>query len=196
MELPKIYLLRHGQTEWNALGRFQGQKNSDLTKTGQDHAAAQGRLLNQVFKHHPDIDIYASPLGRVRQTAGIALHDHDRDPVFNDDLKEISVGDWEGATSLDIEAGWPDLFNDSQTSMDLFLSAPKGENYDDMHTRCYRFLSALTGPSIIFSHGVTIRFLRKIACGLSYEDLTQLDNRQGCIYVIEDGQETLLAEAE
>lgn len=194
MKLPPIYLLRHGQTEWNAAGRFQGQKNSDLTEVGRNHAAVQGRLLGQVFKQFPDIAVYGSPLGRVRETAEIALADHMRDAVFNDDLKEISVGDWEGCTKLDIESGWSDIYNQSQTSMDLFLSAPNGETYDDMYERCHRFLSGLTGPSVIFSHGVTIRFLRKIACGLSYEELTWLDNRQGCIYVITGGQETLLAE--
>ncbi len=195
MKLPPIYLLRHGQTEWNAQGRFQGQMNSDLTDAGKAHAAAQGRLLAQVFETFPDIDIFASPLGRVCETARIALADHSRTAVFNDDLKEISVGDWEGLTTLDIEMGWPDIFNASQTSLDLFLAAPKGESYDGLHERCSGFLSSLNGPSIVFSHGFTIRFLRKIARNLSYDALTHLDNRQGCIYVIEDGQETLLAEA-
>ena len=194
MKLPLIFLLRHGQTEWNSAGRFQGQKNSDLTSVGRSHAASQGRLLGQVFQQFPDIDIYGSPLGRVRETAQIALADHNRHPVFNEDLKEISVGDWEGCTKLDIESGWPKIYNESQTSMDMFLSAPNGETYDDMYERCHRFLSGLTVPSVVFSHGVTIRFLRKIACGLSYEELTWLDNQQGCIYVIKDGQETLLAE--
>jgi probable phosphoglycerate mutase len=92
--------------------------------------------------------------------------------------------------------GWPDIFNASQTSLDLFLSAPNGETYDDMCERCHRFLTELTGPSVVFSHGVTIRFLRKIACALSYEELTRLDNQQGCIYLIENGQETLLTAAE
>ena len=68
MKLPQIFLLRHGQTQWNAEGRFQGQMNSDLTQLGQDHAATQGRLLSTVFKDFPDIDVYGSPLGRVQQT--------------------------------------------------------------------------------------------------------------------------------
>ncbi|MBL4751831.1 MAG: histidine phosphatase family protein [Amylibacter sp.] len=196
MKLPTLYLLRHGQTEWNEAGRFQGQMNSDLTDVGKGHAAAQGRLLGPIFEQFPDIDIYGSPLGRVRETAHIALADHGREPVLCDELKEISVGDWEGCTKLEIEFGWPIIYNESQTSLDMFLSAPNGETYDDMFQRCHRLLSRLTGPSMIFSHGVTIRFLRKIACDLSYEELTYLDNQQGCIYEIKDGQETLLTEAE
>lgn len=194
MELPTLYLLRHGQTEWNVAGRFQGQMNSDLTDVGKGHAAAQGRLLGAVFKQFPDIDVYGSPLGRVRDTAKIALADHGRQPALRDDLMEITVGDWEGILKQEIEAGWPDLFNASQTSSELSLSSPNGENYDDMHERCHRFLSSLSGPSVIFSHGITITFLRKIACDLSYEAFTQLSNLQGCIYVIKDGQETLLTE--
>jgi probable phosphoglycerate mutase len=196
MKLPTLYLLRHGQTEWNAAGRFQGQMNSDLTDVGKGHAAAQGRLLGPVFKQLPDIDVYGSPLGRVRDTAKIALADHGRQPALRDDLMEITVGDWEGILKQEIEAGWPDLFNASQTSTELSLSSPNGENYDDMHDRCYRFLNSLSGPSVIFSHGITITFLRKIACDLSYEAFTQLSNLQGCIYEIKDGQETLLTESE
>lgn len=194
MKLPKLYLLRHGQTEWNALGRFQGQLNSNLTEVGKGHAAAQGRLLAPILEHSPDIDIYASPLGRVCETFTIALAEHGREPVLCDELKEISVGDWEGCTKLDIEEGWPGIYNDNQTSMDLFLSAPKGETFDDMYGRCHHFLSGLSVPSVVFSHGVTIRFLRKIAQGLSYEELSLLDNKQGSIYVIENGQESLLSE--
>jgi len=194
MKLPILYLLRHGQTEWNAAGRFQGHMNSDLTDIGQGHAVTQGRLLTSVFNDFPDIDVYGSPLGRVRQTAQIALAAHNRTPVLRDDLKEISVGDWEGVSRHDIEAGWPDLFNASQTSLELSISAPNGEGYDALYERCQRFLKGLKGPSVIFSHGITISFIRSIVRGLSYEELTQLNNLQGCIYVIKDGQETLLSE--
>lgn len=196
MKLPPLYLLRHGQTEWNAMGRFQGQMNSDLTGVGKGHAATQGRLLGPIFEQFPDIDIHASPLGRVCETFEIALADHGRSPVFNDDLKEIAFGDWESLTRNEIEAGWPHIFNEAQTDVDLFLFSPNGENYDDMHDRCQRFLNGLTKPAVVFTHGMTIAFLRTIARDLSYEDFTQLSRQQGCIYVIEDGQEMLLTESE
>jgi probable phosphoglycerate mutase len=196
MKLHTLYLLRHGQTEWNTMGRFQGQMNSDLTETGKGHAATQGRLLKPVFEQFPDIDIHASPLGRVCETFEIALADYGRTPVFNDDLKEIAFGDWEGLLKSEIEAGWPYIFNEAQTDADLFMFSPNGENYDDMHDRCHRFLSNLTQPAVVFTHGMTITFLRTIARGLSYEEFTQLDRQQGCIYVIKDGQETLLTESE
>jgi probable phosphoglycerate mutase len=194
MKLPKLYLLRHGQTEWNVVRRFQGQQNSDLTKTGRGHAAAQGRLLAPIFKQVPDIDVFGSPLGRVCETADIALSDHGREPVLHDDLKEISFGDWEGLTREEIKVGWPDLFKTDKTDMDLFLFSPNGEDYNDMHERCQRFLKDLTQPAVIFSHGMTITFMRKIACELSYQAFLELDRQQGCIYQIEDGQETLLSE--
>lgn len=194
MKLPLIYLLRHGQTKWNAEGRFQGQMNSDLTELGQGHAAVQGRLLTSVFEQFPDIDVYGSPLGRVQQTARIALAQHDRTPIIRDDLKEIDAGDWEGVTRLDIEAGWPDIFNRCQTSIELFMYAPNGEGAEVLDERCKRFLSDLKRPSVIFSHGTTIAVLRGIARGLTFEQMTQLDHQQGCIYVIENGQETLLTE--
>ena len=194
MKTPLLYLLRHGQTVWNAAGRFQGHMNSDLTVIGQNHAATQGRLLSSVFNEFPNIDVYGSPLGRVRQTAQIALAAHNRTPVLRDDLKEISVGDWEGVARHDIEAGWPDLFNASQTSLELSISAPNGEGYDALYERCQRFLRCLKGPSVVFSHGITISFMRSIVRGLPFEELAQLNNLQGCIYFIKDGQETILSE--
>jgi probable phosphoglycerate mutase len=194
MKLPQIFLLRHGQTRWNAEGRFQGQMNSDLTHLGQDHAATQGRLLSSVFQDFPDIDVYGSPLGRVQQTAQIALADHGRAPIIRDDLKEIAAGDWEGITKLDIEKGWPDIFNMCQTSIEMFMHAPNGEGSAMLHDRCRRFLNSLESPSVVFSHGTTIAVLRGIARGLTFEQMVQLDHQQGCIYVIENGRETVISE--
>jgi probable phosphoglycerate mutase len=193
MKLPPIFLLRHGQTEWNALGRYQGQMNSDLTLKGEAQAAAQGRLLGAVFTEFPDIHICSSPLGRSRQTAQIALAGYGREVVFQDELKEIAAGEWEGVTKNDIEAGWPDLFNAYQTSFELFMFAPNGEGYEALHDRCTRFLISLNSPCVVFSHGVTIAVLRSIIRNLSFKEMIQLDNQQGCIYKIEDEQETLIS---
>ncbi|WP_166417315.1 histidine phosphatase family protein [Cochlodiniinecator piscidefendens] len=192
MQLPELFMLRHGQTIWNAEGRFQGQMNSDLTEQGKRDAARQGSLLSPVFKKFPNAKIVASPLGRVQQTATIALTMHNRTPEFDKNLMEISAGQWEGVTRRDIEKGWPDLFNASQTTIDLFMAAPGGEGYETLYNRCKAFLSNLDQPSIVFTHGTTMAVLRGIARNLSYEQVTQLDHRQGCIYHISDEHETIL----
>lgn len=192
MTYPILFLLRHGQTKWNAEGRFQGQKNSDLTEQGRKDAISQGKLLKEVFAKHPGIGIYVSPLSRARITAKIALADHNRTPTIAKDLIEINAGDWEGLTKSDIAADWPNLFEACKTKLELFMNAPNGEGFETLNHRCCRFLNDLTSSAVVFSHGATIAVLRGIACGLSYAEILQLDHKQGCIYRIENGQEKIL----
>ena len=191
MAFPILYLLRHGQTEWNVQGRFQGQHNSPLTPRGKEDAAAQGRLLGPIFAQHPAIDIYASPLGRVRQTTDIALKNHNRSPQFHDSLMEIHIGDWQGLALPEIESGWPDLFNAHTTTFDLLAMSPTGEGIDVLFARCTAFLQSLRAPSVLFSHGAAMAVLRSIARDLPPRDVAHLDHRQGCIYRIENGQEEI-----
>ena len=65
-----LYLVRHGQSEWNRLGRIQGRRESPLTGTGREQADAVGRLLRAVLPE-PGLDIVASPLVRAFETAAI-----------------------------------------------------------------------------------------------------------------------------
>jgi probable phosphoglycerate mutase len=194
MAFPRLYLLRHGQTEWNVEGRFQGQKNSPLTARGKEDAAAQGRLLAPVLAQHPKIDIFASPLGRVRQTADIALRDHNRPPHFHDSLMEIHIGNWQGLSLREIESGWPDIFNAHATTFDLLAMFPTGESAEALFARCTTFLHGLTGPSVLFSHGAVMAALRTIARDLPPREAAHLDHRQGCIYRIQNRQEKIFDE--
>ena len=90
----KIYLIRHGRTLWNKEFRWQGQKDIELDETGLAQAAGVAeRLLGC------DITaIYASPLKRARATAEAIGGAFGLEPLFNDDLQEISFGHWEGLT--------------------------------------------------------------------------------------------------
>lgn len=191
MAFPLLYLLRHGQTEWNVQGRFQGQLNSPLTTRGKEDAAAQGRLLGPILAEHPKINIFSSPLGRVRQTADIALLAHNRAPVFHDALMEINIGDWQGLSLQEIESGWPDIYNAHPTTFDLLAKSPTGEGVEALFSRCSAFLHGLTGPSVLFSHGAAMAVLRSIARGLPADDVAQLDHRQGCIYRIQNREEEI-----
>ncbi|AAK90367.2 hypothetical protein EXN51_07435 [Agrobacterium fabrum] len=70
MALPTIYLLRHGETLWNSLGRFQGQLDSPLTPRGVEQADQVARLLRDALNNDNQLfQMQISPLGRVRQTA-------------------------------------------------------------------------------------------------------------------------------
>ena len=83
---PKVWFLRHGETEWNAEGRVQGQTESVLSERGRVHAQQQAELMAPILAHNPPCIV--SPLKRTRQTADIALGG--RDYQTDDRLKEIS----------------------------------------------------------------------------------------------------------
>ena len=74
-DLPEFYLIRHGETEWNRQGRYQGQRDIPLNETGMGQAAANGRLLKRLFEERgttPDAWHWrSSPMVRVRQTLGL-----------------------------------------------------------------------------------------------------------------------------
>lgn len=194
MDLPKLILLRHGETVWNTEGRVQGRKDSALTQKGRDQAAAQGRLLQSI----PEVktggfDILCSPLGRARATATIALRGIPIAMTLDVRLQEVSAGEWEGRTRDDLFAqfgGEGGISNE----FDLFTSAPGGERFDELEMRCTAFLNDLSGPTVVITHGVTSLMLRGLACGLARDEMEALPRGQGCLYVIEQGSETCLSE--
>ncbi|HJV21955.1 MAG TPA: histidine phosphatase family protein [Holophagaceae bacterium] len=95
----RILLCRHGETPWNAEGRYQGQIDIPLAPTGE----AQARALGQRLKDHPITRAVASPLSRARRTAELALGDARVALLsFDDGLKEIAHGEWEGLLATEI----------------------------------------------------------------------------------------------
>jgi probable phosphoglycerate mutase len=191
-DYPPIYILRHGQTEWNLQRRCQGQLNSDLTALGRTQAADQGVLLNGVFEKHPTAQVICSPQGRARETARIALARFDVCPRFDPRVAEVGAGVWMGLPHDEIATKWPALFNDDLTIFEASLNAVEGEGYDCLTARCSDFLTSITGPTVIITHGITSMVLRGLICGLSYGEIKELPFAQGCIFALIKGKETIL----
>lgn len=100
--MTRVLLLRHGQSEWNADGRWQGQADPALTDLGRLQAAHASRSLGVV-----DV-IAASDLQRAAETAAIIAGELGVGPVVLDpDLRERHAGEWEGLTRAEIDAAWP-----------------------------------------------------------------------------------------
>lgn len=105
---PLIYLLRHGETVWNTLGRFQGQLDSPLTRLGIEQAdAVAGLLRAEIAGDAQSFEMQVSPLGRARETAArvqrllpLARREDAR-------LMEVSVGCWDGLTRFEIDMEFP-----------------------------------------------------------------------------------------
>ncbi len=100
MDLPEIYLIRHGETEWNRAGRWQGDLDSPLTETGRTQAARIGAALKNAGVGPETHRFYTSPMGRARRTAAlilVALGQSDAAMTEDARLREISVG---GSTDM------------------------------------------------------------------------------------------------
>jgi len=191
-DYPPLFILRHGQTEWNLERRCQGQLNSDLTALGRAQAADQGTILQDVLTPYPKIEAICSPQGRARETAKIALAGRDIPVGFDPRLAEAGAGDWTGLSHAVIAEKWPDLFNDKITIFEASLNAVNGEGYDALRARCTDFLTNLTAPTVLITHGITSMVLRGLVCGLDYKRMEQLPFTQGCVFVLINGEEQIL----
>lgn len=156
------YLVRHGETEWNAERRMQGQWDSRLTEAGRLHAGQSAALLAQSGIEA----VFASPLGRVQETAAIIRTRLDIAPVNDDRLKEWSSGDWSGHLYADLATRWPEQFAAWRADM-LGVRAPGGENFHDLQARAADFAASLdehpARTIAVLAHGF---FNRALACVL------------------------------
>ena len=102
--MKTIVFLRHGETDWNAQGRFQGHQDIPLNDAGRDQACAVGRHWG-----HTEFDaVVASPLQRAMDTANLMLRDRPLEAVAVPELQETHGGDWEGLEFSEIAERWPD----------------------------------------------------------------------------------------
>jgi len=184
--MNEIYLVRHGETEWNAQGRFQGKLDSALTDTGVKQAEAIGRRLAGLGL---SFDAFVtSPLGRTRQTATIiAGLAHLAAAQCDDRLAEVSLGSWDGLTHIDIDAHWPGSL-DGSTPFDWFFRSPDGESYDAVFQRAESWLDELQGVTVAVSHGLISRFIRGAYSGLPKAEALSLPVPQDIIWKLSNGR--------
>ena len=182
-----ICLVRHGETEWNAQGRFQGQLDSPLTVLGRKQAGDMGALLAKVLPAGADIPMHVSPLGRTRDTAAILARHRPFSPVsFDSRLQEVTTGSWDGLDHAGIEAGWPGRL-DGCTAFDWYFRSPDGEGYEAACERFRDWLRGVEGPVVAVSHGLAGRLIRGVYLGLSRDAVLCLPVPQDVVWHLCDG---------
>ena len=186
---PPLYVLRHGETEWNRDGRLQGHDDSPLTERGRQQAEAQNAILTRVLP--PSATARVSDSGRARATAEIALRGLIDDPTPDPRLREAHLGVWQGLTVGEVTAGWGFLTAD-RDPFDWKFDAPGGESLQGFAARIADVLGALTGPTVIVTHGLTSRVLRCLALGRPATDLGALPGGQGVVHHVAEGQAQVL----
>ena len=148
-QLPRLFLIRHGNTDWSDSGKHTGRTDIPLNASGEEHAVLLGsRLTGERFSR-----IFASPLIRVRRTcelAGLAER-----AEITTDLTEWNYGTYEGRLTVDVHRERPDwyLYRDG---------APNGESPEEVAARADRFIERvrpMEGDVAAFSSGQTIRVI-------------------------------------
>lgn len=136
--MKTLILARHGQSVSNAVGRFQGAQDVPLSGLGLRQAAALGAAL----RPRPLAAVYASPLERARRTAEIAVAGLGVAVTLMDDLRELSLGEWEGCTVEQIRALPGDPY--AQWVRDPLVGCPPGgEPLRDVQRRVVRVLEEI-----------------------------------------------------
>lgn len=190
MSYPPLYILRHGQTVWNAQCRIQGSLDSPLTEMGVSQALSQRKLLENCNLR--EFSAFSSPQGRAFHTAAIALAGLLPEIATDIRLREIGVGLWEGKSRSELpQIGAVE--ESEESALNLYEQAPQGEGFQALRIRCKEFLDALPGPTVIVTHGITSRMLRLIALDKDMNELGLLPGGQGVVYHIENGKQSKLS---
>lgn len=191
MNTPIIYLFRHGETKWNIEGRRQGQKDSPLTARGRLQAQDNARLLKQHSALDEPVIIYASPIGRARDTALIMLDELgiSADAIdYDDRLMESSFGDWEGFTDAEVAERYPASWQ-ARTKDRWNVRPPFGESYADVNVRVGEWLeeAEFGKTTLVICHGLTSRVLRGIYAGLTNREIFGLPEPHEGFFKLNNG---------
>jgi probable phosphoglycerate mutase len=161
-----IYIVRHGQTEWNLAGRMQGRLDSPLTDLGRRQASANGALIKSLG----GVDqLWVSPAGRTTETAYL-VNSHTKAPLhFAEELVERDCGLWSGMTIDEIRERHAQSWSEREQDP-YWHQPPQGENMQDMLLRSHRFLDDLFeldwDALALVTHGVMSKVILKFFLGL------------------------------
>ena len=163
--MRQLILIRHGLTEWNTSGKFQGHSDIDLSEEGRAQAQALRGRLETLGQNGLEIDrVVSSPLKRAYQTAQIALPE--RKVHYDERLKELNFGTFEGHTLAQNHAtkAWDIWYKDP-----FKRRTPEGESYEDLRLRAVDWLESLPGGhTVAFTHSGTIQMLISHILGVEH----------------------------
>jgi broad specificity phosphatase PhoE len=173
-----LYFIRHGETDWNKIQRYQGQTDIPLNDTGRAQAARNGRVLGEVLAARKStIGFVSSPLERTTETMEIVRTNMGlptRPFAMDDRLKEQNFGHWEGQIWGELPKLDPEGF--AARKADTWNWTPRGgENYETVRLRVASWLAELQGDAVVVSHGNISRTVRGILLGLDKAMIPKLE---------------------
>lgn len=184
---PRLLLVRHGETDWNRQGRFQGQIDIPLNAHGLAQAEAAGGFLGPISIQRA----YSSGLSRPRQTAEAILASHPGVPLTTcSGLVEIGHGLWEGQLEPEIQAGWPELLADWKRAPQT-VQMPEGETLQQVWDRslaAWARIVASLGPdetALVVAHDAVNKTILCGLLGLKPADIWAIKQGNGGVTVID-----------
>jgi broad specificity phosphatase PhoE len=186
---PLVYIVRHGQTAWNAEFRLQGQADTDLNALGRGQATGNGHRLAELVKNPENFDFVASPMKRTRETMQRIRVAMKLDPdAYRTDprLVEVNFGDWQGFTFPELETRYPGA---SRTrALDKWNFQPPGEgaeSYQMLLERVRPCFDAIDRQTICVTHGGVMRTLFRFVLGVAEDEAANLEIPQNRLLKLE-----------
>jgi broad specificity phosphatase PhoE len=191
LTMEEVYLVRHGETEWNLTGRRQGQLDSPLSERGMMEVQRTSKRIESL----PVDGVFSSPLGRAISTAQTYAHALDQAVTALDDLRELDHGDMAGMTNEEIERAFPGEL--ARRSRDKYeWRFPNGESYADADLRAASALRqvAESGSSrpLVVTHEMIARMLLRNLLTLEPKEALTLGLLHSVIYRVHVESKTVI----
>lgn len=175
----KLYITRHGETEWNIQKKMQGWKNSNLTKQGIENAIRLGERLKDIEFSN----IYSSPLGRALETANYVKGNRDVEIETHEGLREMGFGLWEGMENdVVLELYGEEHYN--YWNKPHLYEPNDGESFDELFKRVeialkYIIENAKGDNVLIVSHAIAIKAIYSIIRKYELQDFWNMPFIEG-----------------
>ncbi|AGB47443.1 fructose-2,6-bisphosphatase [Mesorhizobium australicum WSM2073] len=186
---PLVYIVRHGQTAWNAEFRLQGQADTDLNALGREQASANGHRLAELVGAPQEFDFVASPMRRTRETMERIRAAMRLDPLaYRTDIRliEVNFGDWQSFTFAELERQSPGASR--SRALDKWNFQPPGEgaeSYQMLLERVKPCFGELRGQTICVTHGGVMRTLFRFVLDMPEDEAANLEIPQDRVLKLE-----------
>ena len=181
-----IYFIRHGETDWNAQSRYQGQADVPMNALGRAQAQRNGEAMRALLPQIAHANYVASPLLRARETMEIVRGAMGLDRgayALDDRLKEIHYGHWQGIFATDLPG--IDAAGFAARALDTFRWRPHGgESYADLMARSITWLADVAADTVVAAHGGISRVLRGHLYGIDSALVPELEVPQDRILIL------------
>ncbi len=186
--MTKIYLVRHGQTEWNKDLTFRGRKDVPLNEQGRKEASA----IAETLKDKGIKAIYTSPLARSVETAGPLAEHLELEIITLQGFIDLNFGDWEGLSFSEVRKRYSDQYEAWENRPES-VRFPSGETLDEARERAFSAFNSIIDKNpektlLAIPHRIINKLILCAVLGLSNSHFWKIKQDTGCINLIEHGE--------